>query len=305
MLKELKVIVHWHWCYWALALQGFQQHLKGRFPLKTGFFCGTWGCRGASRRAGTKAPRGEFPGGPRRGRTLWGGRALAAGPGRDGGGDGGALGGAARGAQPRRPAGAAGPRLHRHDPGAGQGGAPGPGRGEGRGAPGLVSAVQALGRSPEASPQLSPRSGGFWRALVAPGGGGGNLGSLILPAAPVELFLWCFSSSPPPFRSSWVTKTSLRKRWVLWTGGASCFSRFVSGAEEGLIPFPISQVTGSGKTLAFVIPVIEILLRREQKLKKMQVRLRCSVLNGLLCSYDPSVRLGTSVKAPVSQTEYT
>lgn len=63
-------------------------------------------------------------------------------------------------------------------------------------------------------------------------------------------------------------------------------------------------VTGSGKTLAFVIPIIEILLRREQKLKKMQVRLRCSVLNGLLCSYDPSVRLGTSVKAPVSQTEY-
>lgn len=30
-------------------------------------------------------------------------------------------------------------------------------------------------------------------------------------------------------------------------------------------------VTGSGKTLAFVIPIIEILLRREQKLKKMQV----------------------------------
>nr|XP_009664927.1 PREDICTED: ATP-dependent RNA helicase DDX55 isoform X2 [Struthio camelus australis] len=30
-------------------------------------------------------------------------------------------------------------------------------------------------------------------------------------------------------------------------------------------------VTGSGKTLAFVIPVLEILLRREEKLKKMQV----------------------------------
>ncbi|XP_040432414.1 ATP-dependent RNA helicase DDX55 isoform X2 [Cygnus olor] len=30
-------------------------------------------------------------------------------------------------------------------------------------------------------------------------------------------------------------------------------------------------VTGSGKTLAFVIPILEILLRREQKLKKMQV----------------------------------
>ncbi|XP_074916065.1 ATP-dependent RNA helicase DDX55 isoform X2 [Chelonoidis abingdonii] len=31
------------------------------------------------------------------------------------------------------------------------------------------------------------------------------------------------------------------------------------------------QVTGSGKTLAFVIPILEILLRREEKLKKMQV----------------------------------
>ncbi|XP_024051895.1 ATP-dependent RNA helicase DDX55 [Terrapene carolina triunguis] len=30
-------------------------------------------------------------------------------------------------------------------------------------------------------------------------------------------------------------------------------------------------VTGSGKTLAFVIPIVEILLRREEKLKKMQV----------------------------------
>ena len=32
------------------------------------------------------------------------------------------------------------------------------------------------------------------------------------------------------------------------------------------------QVTGSGKTLAFVIPVIEMLLKREEKLKKMQVK---------------------------------
>uniref|UniRef100_A0A673CHK1 ATP-dependent RNA helicase n=1 Tax=Sphaeramia orbicularis TaxID=375764 RepID=A0A673CHK1_9TELE len=30
-------------------------------------------------------------------------------------------------------------------------------------------------------------------------------------------------------------------------------------------------VTGSGKTLAFVIPIIELLLKREEKLKKMQV----------------------------------
>ncbi|CAH7244459.1 Ddx55 [Phodopus roborovskii] len=31
-------------------------------------------------------------------------------------------------------------------------------------------------------------------------------------------------------------------------------------------------VTGSGKTLAFVIPIVEILLRRGEKLKKRQVR---------------------------------
>ena len=30
-------------------------------------------------------------------------------------------------------------------------------------------------------------------------------------------------------------------------------------------------VTGSGKTLAFVIPIIEMLLRREDPLKKMEV----------------------------------
>lgn len=59
------------------------------------------------------------------------GRGLAAGAARDGGGDGGALGGAARGAQPRRAAGAAGPRLRQHDPGAGEGGAPAPGLGLG------------------------------------------------------------------------------------------------------------------------------------------------------------------------------
>ncbi|XP_036870455.1 ATP-dependent RNA helicase DDX55 isoform X3 [Manis javanica] len=36
-------------------------------------------------------------------------------------------------------------------------------------------------------------------------------------------------------------------------------------------PFSPLQVTGSGKTLAFVIPILEMLLRREEKLKKSQV----------------------------------
>lgn len=35
------------------------------------------------------------------------------------------------------------------------------------------------------------------------------------------------------------------------------------------------QVTGSGKTLAFVIPIVEQLLKREEKLKKMQVKCFC------------------------------
>lgn len=60
---------------------------------------------------------------------------------------------------------------------------------------------------------------------------------------------------------------------------SSLFSSLVSGAEGGLTLFPLSQVTGSGKTLAFVIPILEILLRREEKLKKMQVRLKYSVLS--------------------------
>lgn len=38
------------------------------------------------------------------------------------------------------------------------------------------------------------------------------------------------------------------------------------------VAFLLLQVTGSGKTLAFVIPIVELLLKREEKLKKMQVR---------------------------------
>lgn len=69
---------------------------------------------------------------------------------------------------------------------------------------------------------------------------------------------------------------------MLSPGRVRCFPWFVSGAEGGLTLFPFSQVTGSGKTLAFVIPILEILLRREEKLKKMQVRLSYSVLSMFL-----------------------
>lgn len=34
----------------------------------------------------------------------------------------------------------------------------------------------------------------------------------------------------------------------------------------------VEAITGSGKTLAFVIPIFEILLKREEKLRKHDVR---------------------------------
>ncbi|KAM9841026.1 ATP-dependent RNA helicase DDX55 isoform 2-T2 [Aulostomus maculatus] len=47
---------------------------------------------------------------------------------------------------------------------------------------------------------------------------------------------------------------------------AACIPLFMGNKDVAA-----EAVTGSGKTLAFVIPVIELLLRREEKLKKMQV----------------------------------
>ncbi|KAM8743153.1 ATP-dependent RNA helicase DDX55 [Acanthopagrus schlegelii] len=47
---------------------------------------------------------------------------------------------------------------------------------------------------------------------------------------------------------------------------AACIPLFMSNKDVAA-----EAVTGSGKTLAFVIPIIELLLKREEKLKKMQV----------------------------------
>ena len=41
----------------------------------------------------------------------------------------------------------------------------------------------------------------------------------------------------------------------------------------------MEAVTGSGKTLAFVIPIFEILLKREEMLKKHDVNLIISYFN--------------------------
>uniref|UniRef100_A0A3Q3LR53 ATP-dependent RNA helicase n=2 Tax=Mastacembelus armatus TaxID=205130 RepID=A0A3Q3LR53_9TELE len=47
---------------------------------------------------------------------------------------------------------------------------------------------------------------------------------------------------------------------------SACIPLFMSNKDVAA-----EAVTGSGKTLAFVIPIIELLLRREERLKKMQV----------------------------------
>ncbi|KAG7476601.1 hypothetical protein MATL_G00084750 [Megalops atlanticus] len=47
---------------------------------------------------------------------------------------------------------------------------------------------------------------------------------------------------------------------------SACIPLFMSNKDVAA-----EAVTGSGKTLAFVIPILEILLKREEKLKKMQV----------------------------------
>ena len=54
---------------------------------------------------------------------------------------------------------------------------------------------------------------------------------------------------------------------------SSCFPSKMNCEEKQTETFCPLQVTGSGKTLAFIIPILEILLRREEKLKKSQVRI--------------------------------
>lgn len=57
---------------------------------------------------------------------------------------------------------------------------------------------------------------------------------------------------------------------------AACIPHFLKNKDVA-----VEAVTGSGKTLAFVIPIIEILLRRETPLKKHEV---CYLLN-LPCDF--------------------
>ncbi|TRY53977.1 hypothetical protein DNTS_015539 [Danionella cerebrum] len=52
---------------------------------------------------------------------------------------------------------------------------------------------------------------------------------------------------------------------------AACIPLFMNNKDVAA-----EAVTGSGKTLAFVIPALEILLKREEKLKKMQLALQIS-----------------------------
>lgn len=95
-------------------------------------------------------------------------------------------------------------------------------------------------------------------------------------ASPAHVLLLFFQSATIPLFMS--NKDVAAEAVSAFPSPSSLFSRLVSRAERGLMPFSLSQVTGSGKTLAFVIPILEILLRREEKLKKMQVRLKYSAL---------------------------
>ena len=49
---------------------------------------------------------------------------------------------------------------------------------------------------------------------------------------------------------------------------AACIPLFMSNKDVAA-----EAVTGSGKTLAFLIPILEILLKREEPLKKKEVSL--------------------------------
>lgn len=179
----------------------------------------------------------------------------------DGGGDRGPLVRAARGAEPGRAAGAAGARLRPHDSGAGEGAAVRMGSPR-KEAPGGAGA--ALGFSGRAAARVTR-------------------GSSVLPGQPslchvvINLFMRCFSfffpqsATIPLFMSN--KDVAAEAVGVIHSGRFSCSDCGAEGADS----VSLSQVTGSGKTLAFVIPILEILLRREEKLKKMQVRLSHAV----------------------------
>ena len=111
-------------------------------------------------------------------------------------------------------------------------------------------------------------------------------------------------SSPRVSRCSWATRMWLRRRWVHvlhlqqvleylsellvlhFTVSISCHLPTCKLGPSQRRLLVSLQVTGSGKTLAFVIPIIELLLKREEKLKKMQVTMRetCSFTLVLLHS---------------------
>ena len=55
--------------------------------------------------------------------------------------------------------------------------------------------------------------------------------------------------------------------WCFNDVQAACIPQFLKNKD-----LAVEAVTGSGKTLAFVIPIMEILLRRETPLKKNEVR---------------------------------
>ena len=74
---------------------------------------------------------------------------------------------------------------------------------------------------------------------------------------------------------------------------ANIFPQYYLCSSLNVVPL---QVTGSGKTLAFVIPIIELLLKREEKLKKMQV-MRKPTLNTYIYLPPVTVELSSLLDA--------
>ncbi|XP_021113276.1 ATP-dependent RNA helicase DDX55 isoform X2 [Heterocephalus glaber] len=79
---------------------------------------------------------------------------------------------------------------------------------------------------------------------------------------------WCISWAEPGLGPASCRGLGLAvtASWRTDCGGSATIPLFMKNKDVAA-----EAVTGSGKTLAFVIPILEILLRREEKLKKSQV----------------------------------
>lgn len=102
--------------------------------------------------------------------------------------------------------------------------------------------------------------------------------------ASVTALAGSWSSLPTPL-TSWVYVRRASTLWMQTNMSVDSYDVIQSMGHKQMTPVQASTiplfmrnkdvvveaVTGSGKTLAFVIPVIERLIRREQKLRKNEI----------------------------------